>query len=174
MNGTRKMFRIIGSGTAETVDHIKNILESSGMLVDIDLLEADFNEWIETLPTEPVEGFNQEATQWIRHWGIGGGDFSTEESIANCSPSNIPKEWANDAYNSFEGYSKNSFDAARLIMELVGEVLYDLRSNATPELVSCQPCKGTGRTDDDEKCDLCWGTGSVSEGEEEDQTRAFG
>jgi hypothetical protein len=41
----------------------------------------DFDEWMETLSEEPVPGLGEACLNWIRGWGNGGGDCSTEDQI---------------------------------------------------------------------------------------------
>lgn len=88
----------------------------------------DFFEWMETLPTDPVPGLADECWNWIRHWGNGGGDYSTETMIQaaiNELKSDEPKALANTIYSSVSDYCKTPFEASVLTMNIMDECLTD-------------------------------------------------
>lgn len=68
---------------------------------------------------------------------------------------------------SFDGVTE---DISVWVEKFLNE-LNPLASGKIPDLICCQECEGTGRTEDG-KCDHCWGTGLVSEDVEVDENRA--
>ena len=84
---------------------------------------------IKKLPKEPVPGLREECKAWIRHWGSGGGDYSTEACISGALSelgTDIPAEVANVIYESIEGYCKSRFEASLLAMDIVHECIREV------------------------------------------------
>ena len=61
-----------------------------------------FDEWLEELPDQPMEEIGDRCRYWIRSWGNGGENYSTENSIMVAiseSGSDIPRELARAIYD---------------------------------------------------------------------------
>lgn len=98
------------------------ILKSAGM-VDVEAQTCpSFDEWLAGLPSEPIEGLADKCRGWVRQWGSGGGDFSTECCLMDAiseAGTDSPKELADALYDSIAGYSKTSFEARVLVMDII-------------------------------------------------------
>jgi len=95
----------------------------------------DFNEWINRLPTEPIIGLGEACREWIRYWGIGGGDCSTEDQIKSAIGSlapndDVPKRLADAMYSNIANYSKTAFEASVLIMDIITDCLAECESES--------------------------------------------
>lgn len=125
----------------EAAGRIIQMLMDAGM----EKIEADtcpnFEVWLEELPEEPIKGLAGECLDWIRHWGNGGGDFSTEENI-RCAitelGSDSPQALADAIYHSVVNYSKSPFEASCLAKDIVEESMaeceYALRKEKNDEV----------------------------------------
>jgi len=111
---------------ATVVDTLTSLLADTNIEEILIKTCPDFNEWMESLPVEQIPGLGDACHEQIRHWGIGGGDSSTEsqikDSIENLG-SDVPKELANAMYNSVVDYSKTPFEASVLIMDIIKDSL---------------------------------------------------
>ncbi len=100
---------------------------STGMIMDfLQKPCKEYDAWLEGLPKQAVEGLADECAHWIRCWGSGGGDYSTEACITEAirtEHSNCAPEIAVTIFESVANYSKSAFEASILTMEIVNESL---------------------------------------------------
>ena len=85
-----------------------------------------FDEWKEVLPQKAVPGLARACWEWIRHWGNGGGDSSTEQMIQGAISelkSDEPRKLADAICDSISGYCKTTFEASVLTMDIMNECL---------------------------------------------------
>jgi hypothetical protein len=111
------------------IETIIHLLETAGV-GDIKVRsQPHYGDWLESLPKDSLPGLSETCLGWIRHWGIGGGDQSSETCITNIineTGSNVPAELADAALHSVSGYCKSEFEAENLIMSMVDESIADL------------------------------------------------
>lgn len=110
-------------------DKIRELLQSADLSKIAIKTCSNFEEWLETLSDESCPGLADECVHWIRSWGNGGGDFSTENCITAGiyeDKSNVPKVLAEVIYNGVADYSKTPFEASCLTMLLMDECLKEL------------------------------------------------
>ena len=91
----------------------------------------DYDEWLLTLSTDPLSGLADECWSWIRSWGNGGGDCSTENLITdaiNEHKSDVPKELADVLYRSIADHCKTPFEASALVMMLLSESINECQA----------------------------------------------
>jgi hypothetical protein len=123
----RKSIEITGiiADNADT-KKLKAQLESLGISNIIIKTLPQYDDWLSSLPSESVPGLKDACLAWIRYWGIGGGDSSTETCIADAITalkSDKPKELADAIYKSIADYTKTPFEAAGLTMELLNNCI---------------------------------------------------
>lgn len=113
------------AGLVEDQEAANRIIQ---MLMDADMehIQADtcpnFEVWLDDLPEEPMKGLADCCLDYIRHWGNGGGDYSTEECIRAAITelgSDSPQELADAIFHSVVDYSKSPFEASCLTIDLV-------------------------------------------------------
>ena len=95
--------------------------EHNAMVITRDRSQKDVDELIHS-----IEGLADECAHWIRCWGSGGGDYSTEACITEAirtEHSNCAPEIAVTIFESVANYSKSAFEASILTMEIVNESL---------------------------------------------------
>lgn len=106
------------------------------MLADAEMerIEADtcpnFEAWLDELPEEPMKGLADCCLDYIRHWGNGGGDYSTEECIKAAITelgSDSPQELADAIFHSVVDYSKSPFEASCLTIDLVEDSMQECK-----------------------------------------------
>lgn len=110
-----------------------DINELIDSLRKLGLKDFHFNEstsleaYIHSLPGISLPGFADKISDWIRTWGNGGGDYSTECCIrdaCNAADDNISvKELAKVINGEIADYSKAKHEAASLIELMFNEVL---------------------------------------------------
>ncbi|MCL2578153.1 MAG: hypothetical protein FWE27_08925 [Defluviitaleaceae bacterium] len=108
---------------AKTIDQIiKNKLAEIGMMEIVINTLPHFDDWLAGLSKLKLSGLSSACLDWVRNWGNGGGDQSSEtcitDAINNCG-SDIPAVLAEAIFNSVSGYSKSKFDAAGLTIEII-------------------------------------------------------
>ena len=95
------------------------VLKKGGKLLN-------FDAYVDSLPNDPIENFTQRCDDWIRCWGNGGGDLSTETVLREAckvDKSNNPRVLARALYESIVDYTKTSFDAASMVSTVINECL---------------------------------------------------
>ena len=115
---------------------IKEMLENTDMQELQSRTCPKFEEWLEELPDRPMEEMRERCRHWIRCWGNGGGNYSTENSAVTAiseSDSDIPRELARAIYDSIVDYCLPPFDASCLVMLLIQEVLDEWKSDHKTE-----------------------------------------
>jgi len=120
-----------------TIDHdhdhllkyIMELLDKTGVS-NIHYREHEhYEDWLAKLPNEAMPGLSTLCLDWIRHWGNGGGDLSSETCITdaiNDLDSEAPKELAEAIFGSIDEYSKSHFDAAALTIEMIGGCIEEI------------------------------------------------
>jgi len=109
---------------------IKVLLRIVGVKELLVETRPDFDEWVKTLPKDSIPFLGASCLDWIRFWGNGGGDFSSESCIASAIKeleSDIPAELAEAIYNSVVDYSKSPFEAIGLTMEIINGCIEELQ-----------------------------------------------
>ena len=103
------------------IENFKILLEAAGVSKVKIKTHHQYNDWLETLPKEEILGLKSECLDWIRHWGNGGGDSSSQTLITDaieCLNSDVPVELADAVYTSVVDYTKSEFDAVSLTIEM--------------------------------------------------------
>ena len=120
MNNSFYDYSITAIGERLDDDKIKSALEALG------LSEILVDAYVDSLPNDPIENFTQRCDDWIRCWGNGGGDLSTETVLREAckvDKSNNPRVLARALYESIVDYTKTSFDAASMVSTVINECL---------------------------------------------------
>jgi len=108
---------------------IKTFLEKAGMTKINFRTLPQFDDWQSELPKESIPGLSNDCLDWIRHWGNGGGDQSSEtcisDAIKNLNSEN-PAELADAILESVSGYSKSEFDAIGLTIEMIDSCIEEI------------------------------------------------
>ena len=89
-----------------------------------------YGDWKDGLPKEAVPGLSDECLEWIRYWGKGGGDYSSEICIRSAIEelmSDIPAELADAIHGSVTDYSKSGFEATGLTIQMINECIEELQ-----------------------------------------------
>lgn len=120
----------VGIGT------VMHLLETAGVS-DIKIrTQPHYGDWLEGLPNESIPGLSGECREWIRHWGNGGGDQSSETCITdaiNEANTDIPAVLADAIYGSVADYSKSEFEAENLTITMVDACVAELRGTKLTE-----------------------------------------
>lgn len=90
----------------------------------------EYRAWLQKLEQKREEGLSDACISWIKAWGNGGGDYSTEACIAEAlteNPSDQAAEVARTIYESVAEYSKTSFEASVLAMDIVNMCLQEYK-----------------------------------------------
>ncbi len=114
----------IGAELDETT--IKSALEALGLSEVLVEKLLNFDAYVESLPNNPVEDFTQKCDNWIRCWGNGGGDLSTETVLRDAckaDKSNNPRVLARALYEAIADYTKRSFEASSMVATIINECL---------------------------------------------------
>jgi hypothetical protein len=105
------------------------LLETTGVLGVKIKTGIHYYDWLENLPKKSVPGLKDACLDWIRGWGNGGGDQSSEDCITDAIEvlnSDIPFKLADAVYNSVVDYSKTEFEASGLTVEMIDGCMEDL------------------------------------------------
>ena len=108
----------------ETAERIKAMLETADMTEMMASTCPCFDDWIENLPAEPIEGLAEECLAWIRVWANAGRDYSAEICIqdAICELStDSPRALAEAIRNCLIDFRKSPYEASALTMNIVIE-----------------------------------------------------
>lgn len=98
----------------------------------------DFEPWLQTLPEEPVAGLGDKCWSWIRSWGNGGGDLSTEQGVQaaiELLESDSPRALAAAIFDNIADFSKSPFEASGLVMLLMDESLQECQAEVEGEAI---------------------------------------
>lgn len=124
-------YAISATGKKMDEEKIKEALEKIGLEdVQVECL-LNFDEYIECLPDEDMPGLADACLDWIRHYGIGGGDYSTESCMrTGCEEceSNNPRVIAKSMYGEICGYCKTSFQSASIVHDCLSEAIEEIKS----------------------------------------------
>lgn len=86
--------------------------------------------YLYSLPDDYVPGLSDAVDNWIRCWGNGGGDYSTEcrlrETITECPEEITVKELAEKLYDSIAEDYKTRFQSVTLIHDAISEAMKEL------------------------------------------------
>lgn len=132
-------FDYVISAIGEKVDEkvIEKALKAIGLDQIIVETHLNFDAYIESLPDRSIEGFTDACDNWARHYGMGGGDISTENlfrQICEDDTSNNPRVLALAFYNAVAGHSKKSFEAATLIADCISTALEETEADGADTL----------------------------------------
>lgn len=86
----------------------------------------NFDAFVDELPDNSVEDFTKRCDDWIRSWGNGSGDNSTENALrAVCKSdiSNNPKVLARALYDSIVNFTMKGFEASGMVSTIILECL---------------------------------------------------
>lgn len=124
-------YAISATGKRINEQDIKDALEKLGLEdVQVECL-LNFDEFVESLPDEDMSGLADACLDWIRHYGIGGGDYSTECCMRNgcedCKSDN-PRVIAKAMYGQICGYCKTSFQSAALVHDCLTEAMEEIKN----------------------------------------------
>ena len=89
----------------------------------------EYERWLNALPTDTISGMHDACESWIRSWGNGGGDYSTETCIReglNENKTDSPKEIAEVMFNSISGYCMSPFESSTLIMTMMDDCMLEI------------------------------------------------
>lgn len=124
-------YAINATGKKISEQEIKEALEKIGLEdVKVECL-LNFDEYVESLPDEVVPGLADACLDWIRCYGIGGGDYSTESCMRDgceeCESDN-PRVIAKAMYGKICGYCKTSFQSAAMVHDCLSEAMTEIKS----------------------------------------------
>jgi len=112
------------------IETVVYLLETAG-IADIKVRsQQHFSDWLEELPKESLPGLSSACLDWIRSWGNGGGDQSSETCITDAIrdlKSDVPIELADAIRGSVADYSKSEFEAENLTMSMVTDCVAEIR-----------------------------------------------
>jgi len=133
----RKSIEITGIiDESVNLENIKILLEAAGISESNISTISQYDDWLENLPKKSIKGLKDACLDWIRHWGNGGGDQSSEDCITDAIEQlecNIPAKLANAIYNSVVDYTKTEFGAAQLTIEMIDGCIEDLEQAGDDE-----------------------------------------
>jgi len=118
------------------IETIIYLLETAGAGGIKGKSQQHFCDWLEELPKKSIPGLSDACLDWIRHWGNGGGDQSSETCITNAIrelKSDIPAELSDAIRGSVADYSKSDFEAENLTMTMVTDCIAELRDENKSE-----------------------------------------
>lgn len=124
-------YAISATGKRISEEEIKTALEKLGLEdIQVECL-LNFDEYVQSLPDEELPGLVDACLDWIRHYGIGGGDYSTEacmrDGCEECESDN-PRIIAKAMYGKICGYSKTSFQSAAMVHDCLTEAMGDIKN----------------------------------------------
>lgn len=124
-------YAISATGKKISEQNIKEVLEKIGLEdVQVECL-LNFDAYVESLPDKDMPGLADACLDWIRHYGIGGGDYSTENCMRmgceGCESDN-PRVIANAMYGQICGYCKTSFQSAGIVHDCLTEAMQEIKS----------------------------------------------
>lgn len=88
----------------------------------------EFKPWINQLSHSPVPDLWNHCWDWIKSWGNGGGDASTEQNIKdalNVEKTDSPYHLAINIYFAVADFSKSPFEASTLTMTMMNESMLE-------------------------------------------------
>lgn len=86
----------------------------------------NFDAYVESLPNTSIEGLTTRCDDWIRCWGIGGGDVSTETVLREAcdrDKSNNPQILARALYEAIVDYTRTGFEASGFVSTIIKSCL---------------------------------------------------
>ncbi len=105
---------------------IIKLLNSTGLSeIQVERL-LNFDAMVSELPNSEVEGFNAACLDYIRYFGMGGGDASTEENMriaCEDTGGDNPQVLARAMYERIAGHCKTAFVAGKIVYNCVKEAL---------------------------------------------------
>lgn len=126
MNNSFYDYSITAIGEELDDNKIKSALEALGLSEVLIEKLLNFDAYVESLPNGPIENFALRCDDWIRCWGNGGGDLSTEAVLreaCKADKSNNPRVLARTLYESIVNYTKTSLDASSMVATIINECL---------------------------------------------------
>ncbi len=126
MNSNFYDYSITAIGAELDDDKIKSALGALGLSEIVVEKLLNFDAYVESLPNNPIEDFTQKCDNWIRCWGNGGGDLSTETDLreaCEADKSNNPRVLARALYESIVNYTRTSFEASSMVATIINECL---------------------------------------------------
>lgn len=88
--------------------------------------------YLYSLPDVHIPQLAEKTGYWVRAWGNGGGDYSTEcrlrETIDECSADVTARELARVMYNSIADDYKTAYQAVTLVCDAINETLEELKT----------------------------------------------
>lgn len=90
----------------------------------------EYRAWLQELKQKQAAALSDACISWIKAWGSGGGDYSSEACIVAAlteNPSDQAAEVAQTIYESIAEYSKTSFEASVLAMNIVNMCLQECK-----------------------------------------------
>lgn len=101
---------------------IKDALKKIGLEQVVVETLLNFDAYVESLPDKAIDGFTEACDNWARHYGMGGGDMSTETRIRQIceeDSSDNPQVLARAFYDAVADSVKTSFITAKLVAECI-------------------------------------------------------
>lgn len=101
---------------------IKDALKKIGLEQVVVETLLNFDAYVESLPNKAIDGFTEACDNWARHYGMGGGDMSTETRIRQIceeDSSDNPQVLARAFYDAVADSVKTSFITAKLVAECI-------------------------------------------------------
>jgi len=118
------------------LENIKMLLEAAGISENKVRTIPQYDDWLANLPKKSIKGLKDACFDWIRYWGSGGGDQSSEDCITDAIElleSDVPAKLANAIYNSVVDYTKTEFEAAQLTIEMIDGSMEELEQEGDDE-----------------------------------------
>lgn len=86
--------------------------------------------YLYSLPDTYIPGLLQAVDDWVRCWGNGGGDYSTEcrlrETITECPEETTVRELAEKLYDSIAEDYKTKFQSVNLVHDAISEAMNEM------------------------------------------------
>lgn len=118
-------YLITAEGDEALEEQLQKLMETVG-LKNLEIRsQLTLDSFLVTLPDTPVPGLANACIDWLRCWGNGGGDYSTETCGKEGCTTDHPRELAEAIYNSIENYSKTPYEAVSLVMSIFDEAIGD-------------------------------------------------
>ena len=116
---------------------IREMIDEEDLCMLMARPSKDYVPWLQKLPDAPVAGLADRCWSWIRSWGNGGGDLSTEQCVQaaiEMLKSDSPRALAEAIFDNTANYSKTEFEASCLVMLLMDESLQECQAGIGIEL----------------------------------------
>lgn len=121
-------YSISAIGGAVEEEKIAEALEKLGFSQIVVEKLMNFEAYVKSLPSAPIDGLTEKCNDYIRCWGNGGGDLLTGNMLQDActrDKSNNPQILAIALYKAIVNYTKTAFEASNLVSTIINSCLKD-------------------------------------------------